>query len=444
MLKRLIFFVIGVLFATVTLTAFAESVPVSTVYKVDQTRWFSTVREACDYGNTIGKPYSGVSQSDFNSMSADGRTCIYGKAGVCFDCYGLTPVQDFYCPQGVRNGSMCDIPEPCPSGTVRQPDGTCSAPCEAGQSANERVPVAWAVCDSDSYNCVYGGKSNYTWPSTYCDGKCIVQTSGVETGSCGADAGASVDSPKPIRCTLNGTTTAQSCSTKTDFSPSAPPAIPQKKPPCDAGEGVLTSSSGAVKCVPSSTPGNEPKQSNNKKVETFPDGSTRTTERTTTTDPGTGATSEGVKVTNTPNSSGGQGQAGVVGTTEGGTESSSKSSGKEQESEDDANCDPKKDMCGNPGTDGIYTKKEKTMASVFTQFQNTIKGSALGSASTDFFTVSTPGGSCPAWSVHVPMLDITLNAADYFCNGTILAALQGAGYVMLALATYIAFTWAFL
>lgn len=214
---------------------------------------------------------------------------------------------------------------------------------------------------------------------------------------------------------------------------------PTKKhpPKCGSGEGVITSSSGNVLCLPAGTPNTStPKVESSKKTETFPDSSTKTTETTKTTDPNTGATSTSTSSTST----GGQsGEAGTTTSTENGTGKDGDGDG-----DGDGECDPTLHFCGGPATDKLYTKKEKTMESVFQQFKTTISGSGLGSATTGFFNVSAPGGSCPSWSVQVPYLNVTLSGVDIFCGGAILAALQGAGAVMLALATYIAFTWAFL
>lgn len=190
-------------------------------------------------------------------------------------------------------------------------------------------------------------------------------------------------------------------------------------------------------CLPSGTPNTStPKVESSKKTETFPDSSTKTTETTKTTDPNTGATA----TTTTSTSTGGQsGTAGTSSSTENGTGVDGDGDG-----DGDGDCDPTLNFCGGPATDKLYTKKEKTMESVFSEFKSTVSGSGVGQATTSFFNVSTPGGSCPGWSVQVPYLNVTLSGADIFCGGAILAALQGAGAVMLALATYIAFTWAFL
>lgn len=98
--------------------------------------------------------------------------------------------------------------------------------------------------------------------------------------------------------------------------PSAASSAPQSpKPPCQASEGVLTSTSGTVACVPEGTPGKStPSVNTEKKTETYPDGSTKTTETTTTKDPATGAQSTSEKVTNSPGAAGGT-QSGEPGTT---------------------------------------------------------------------------------------------------------------------------------
>lgn len=463
MKKLLLFFLVGVFLGGVaavasaeTISATSQTVPPVVTYYIDYNgRTYGTSGpDACaKFG---GSPYNAMSAQPYSyptTNTVNVGTCVkapyehFVKAAT--GCQspavisGTSCVVQYACPSGQNwtlTGTSCTRPD-CPSGATRQSDGTCSAPCTAGETKEiSYFSGKWAVCAKEQASCLTGTLNLLT---SYCDGRCLYSLPDAILEA-PANASATVDNPQPVYIRKTGTATGASCSSATPTDAGSPPAIPQKKPPCAAGEGVLTSSSGAVKCVPSSTPGNEPKVSKSTKTESFGDGSTRTTETTRTTDPASGSTSENTKTTNTPNSSGGQGQAGPVGSNEGTTDTSRKESGKDKESEDDADCDPREKMCGNPGTEGLYEKKGKTVAESFGDFTSKVKGSPIGSASTGFFNVSTPGGGCPGWSVNVPFLNVTLDGAAFFCNSTIINAMQGAGAVLLALASYIAFTWAFL
>lgn len=87
--------------------------------------------------------------------------------------------------------------------------------------------------------------------------------------------------------------TGQSCTNEPNapqqFTPEKAPTTPEKKPPCAASEGVMTSSSGTIACVPEGTPNSNPpivkKESNTK---TNADGSKEITDTITTRDPSTG------------------------------------------------------------------------------------------------------------------------------------------------------------
>jgi hypothetical protein len=110
--------------------------------------------------------------------------------------------------------------------------------------------------------------------------------------------------------------------------PDKTPVEPPKKTPCASGEGVLTSSTGSVNCVPSGVPGAAtPVVTNSKDVQVHPDGSKKTTETITTRDPQTGAESKDQNITVTPKPDGTPGTAGIPGTTNGKTEQSANNGG---------------------------------------------------------------------------------------------------------------------
>lgn len=225
-----------------------------------------------------------------------------------------------------------------------------------------------------------------------------------------------------------------------DGPPGDKPPVPRKKPPCADGEGVLTTTAGHVGCVPEGVPdARKPVVNKEKKEEVYPDGSKKETETVKTKDPKTGATDVSQNTTATAGPGGGT-QAGPPGS----SSSNGSSSGTGGDGKGGEGCDPTLNFCGGPDVEALYEKKEKTFQSSLDTFKGTVSGSPVGQASTQFFQVSAPGGGCPGWVVTVPFINVTLNASEFFCNSSIMAALDGAGAVMLALATYIAFTWAFL
>jgi hypothetical protein len=119
------------------------------------------------------------------------------------------------------------------------------------------------------------------------------------------------------------------------------PTLPKKSPPCAPAEGVMTSSSGTIACVPEGTPGSaKPIDDKKKATDSFPDGSQKTTETITTRDPVTGVEDRRTTTTTTPSSSGSSGQAGTPGTqtsnsSGGQTPNGSTGSGKEGDSSSD-------------------------------------------------------------------------------------------------------------
>lgn len=252
-------------------------------------------------------------------------TNLTGYSGsVTVNCSGQTAgfALNATCPYGgsqVTAGGQCMNAPDCPGGQVRDTlTGVCGAPpCTAGESTNENAFAGWSICDKYSISCILGGAGGYLVPSSYCDGTCTVSVSGVQTGSCDANVGASVDSPKAISCIFSGTKTGAACSVNTKPVAGAAPVVPKTPAPCASGEGVMTTSAGKVVCVPSGTPGadNPPKVTKQSSTKNFPDGSTQVT-TTTQTCTGEGACSSTTTITNTgpSGSPGTTGDAGKPGT----------------------------------------------------------------------------------------------------------------------------------
>lgn len=223
----------------------------------------------------------------------------------------------YTCPSGgnwTLSGTQCTRPD-CVSPQVRQSDGTCAPPaCVAGDVVQSASYFGgWRV--GTATNAVVGpnGQSYFEPPpTTICDGTCMVTMT--TSGTCTSGVAPYVDTPQAIHCVGTGEKTGGTCTTSSDLEGS-PPTIPNHRPKCSSDEGVLTSSSGTVACVPSSAPGSKPVVSSSKQVQNFPDGSTKTIETTYTKDPATGVQDTQQQITNTPATGGGAGQAGPTGTT---------------------------------------------------------------------------------------------------------------------------------
>lgn len=209
----------------------------------------------------------------------------------------------------------------------------------------------------------------------------------------------------------------------------------------------MTTSTGKVLCVPEGTPdARKPGVKQEKKTETFQDGSKKETDTTTTQDPKTGAINTTTTTTTTAGPGGGT-SAGTTGTitTDGSSNSIKGSNGSGGSGEGgDGDCDPSLNFCGGPDTKGIYTKKEKTLGDAFSKFSNGFKQAGLGQAMTGFFTVNVPSGGCPNWTVHSDYLNWTMDLGPFFCNATAIQAFQIFGNVLLLVVTFVAFRWAIL
>lgn len=454
-----LFFLIGLFFGGFATYVSAETIPATSGGTLPKTIKYNSVwatgaatpQLACGpqtwYPNGCATANGGCNSAGesgaYYCISAV-ESCPAGYTSMATECVQV----GYSCPETggwTLSGSTCNRPDqtPCPvfSGSLPGDDSQAatkpdSCTCPAG--------TKWFPYNGCRKSCDASGVANAGFDLAIAKGAATGCFSGCEV----QHGSGAYDVLKDGSHSAQATYTGWACAGTGVGAPSTADGQPQpdssqldptkKHPPkCGSGEGVITSSSGNVLCLPAGTPNTStPKVESSKKTETFPDSSTKTTETTKTTDPNTGATS----TSTTSTSTGGQsGEAGTTSSTENGTGKDGDGDG-----DGDGECDPTLHFCGGPATDKLYTKKEKTMESVFQQFKTTISGSGLGSATTGFFNVSAPGGSCPSWSVQVPYLNVTLSGADIFCGGAILAALQGAGAVMLALATYIAFTWAFL
>lgn len=217
-----------------------------------------------------------------------------------YSCYRYNPWQNIgwivrvtSCPDGTDpvNGHCYT----CPDSTWTLTGSTCTHPDPCGVNEQTTFPgnAGWSICSGYGLECSTGGGGQpYQMPESICDGSCVVSVTDVQTGSCSAPPGSSPDNPQPISCVFMGMKTGASCSQSTIPEAGTPPTIVKKVPPCDAADGVMTSSSGSVKCVPSGTPtARKPLVTKSTVTKVNADGSVTTIETTTTRDPLTGAES---------------------------------------------------------------------------------------------------------------------------------------------------------
>jgi hypothetical protein len=373
-------------------------------------------RGICYYG---GGNYAGAS------------TVSWCSAGNVAPVSGACP-STYSCPSGQNwtlSGSTCTRPDCTPPDVRNSSTGVCQSPCLSKASlptsymwhtSLKGVDNSGQRCDA---GCMVTVALDTSEPSYYYTATTITMKMGTSYTGASCTVGGSVPSADPV--------------------PPAQPPTPPKKPLCSAGEGVLTSSSGTVACVPAGTPSAEtPKIVTAKTTDTYSDGSQKITTQTTTEAPSTGAKDVNVSVQVTANSSGTTGVAGTPGTT--GSSSSSVTDKTGDGQGDGGSCDPTTDFCGGPSSSGLYTKKNKTISDSLNTFKTGLMGSGIGSAMTGFFAVSVPGGSCPAWAVDVPVLNVHLDISQYFCTSTALSMMNLVGAVLMFVAAFVGFRWAIL
>lgn len=289
---------------------YAETVPAT----LSGNYWYSNY-PGCGASNSASCTYTAAgnsicsqsgSQNGWGSGSMTGPAepsgVVSGGYPVTVQCHGninytatiFAGASAYSCPSGdgwTLSGQMCTRPD----------QDKCAS--KAGESS-----YGWITR-------TIGGASPY---GSYCSGGCSQYVSGPVAVPGDPSLGYYTDGKtrtEYAKWQFDGS----SC-TSPDNSPSSatpsPPTTP-KKPPCSASEGVMTSSSGAVHCVPEGTPSsNPPVVKKESTTTTTPDGSTVKQDTTTTRDPSTGV--EDKQTTTTTTSPGGstsvQSSSGTSGT----------------------------------------------------------------------------------------------------------------------------------
>lgn len=480
-LKLLLWFLLGWLIAAVPMFALAAETCDATTCTIAATATPRTgtayAWRSQSYGRYGSDPLA-VCKSNVSNNCASPASCRLTANGTNWSCYNngsyvdnivanTTPVctqgntdpgsavtctgNVYTCPTGQNwtlSGSSCTRPA-CPLG--RNADGTCNActtmllksgacaePCTAG-AENTQFNKTTAIDTAKGY-C---GANNCA--------KSVVSRTPIAT-SCAFGAGGVGLCQTGFSVTLR--TTGGYCDYEDGGTPGTVTPAPEKNDnPCPAGNGVVQSAGGFLRCLPQGASSSETPVKTTT-TNTPSDGTQPTTTTNNTTNVTTCTTEGSCTTTTTVTTSGGttvttteQAKGAFcaknpkddactgVGTANGnGTVGNGNSSG----------CDPTTQMCGDPGTTGLYTKKEKTISDVVTAFSTGFKSSAVGTAMSGYFNVSVPSGACPAWTAHVDYLNTTINMGQYFCNSTADSVMTIIGGVLMVLAAFTGFKWAVL
>ena len=306
------------------------------------------------------------------------------------------------CPNGgalsVENGvNTCT--KACTPPLSLQADGSCS--CGAGR----HLDSATNTCVPDDKCAASKGKENSGW---------VVRGSGGYGGTvcidgCNWQQVASMDlsNPQDERIGKDGrvwgpvsqTGLGTACSAGTADQGQPDQNNKQaKKPNCDAGQGVMTSSSGKVLCVPEGTPdARKPDVQKKTQVEKYPDNTTKTTESTTTTDPQTNAKET---VTNTTTTGGSSGSAGT-------TQTNTSDSGNTGTGGKDGSCTG--DECTDNAKAGKFGEYGKLWDRKYPDgLEKVVKDKVAEMKNTAIFRLANDlapqgignGGTCPAWTFN--------------------------------------------
>lgn len=245
-----------------------------------------------------GKPYSGCTLSfiesfppgqipysnETRSPSVQGGACGFTlPAYPHMSFYAVcSPVNSYTCPYGgtVAGSSCINAPE-CTAPQVRNATtGACEdppnrCPAKSGGFGWMASPVSGPSLESQ----------------TYCDNGCMV---GLNAPTVANNPGFSYTNGQQRLQKYEIVYPGASCTGGTPLpsttEPAKTPPEPPKRPNCAPNEGVLTSSTGQVHCVPEGTPASKPPiVTKEQQTKTNADGTTTTTETTTTRDSQTGA-----------------------------------------------------------------------------------------------------------------------------------------------------------
>lgn len=127
----------------------------------------------------------------------------------------------------------------------------------------------------------------------------------------------------------------------------------------------------------------------------------------------------------------GSGNSGGQGNTGTGNQNGEGGTGDGDSGDDDGPGAPSGDL----GT--LYEDPNLTAAGIAGEFFQKVMDTPIAGSIRTFMTVPTGGGSCPVFTLEASTF-WEAQTLEFHCSGAILAALEAAGYLCLAIATYIA------
>lgn len=382
-LRAPLYFLLGFLLSTYVVLASADTIPKQTLYGfTGQPNTYTNASAAAAAAYGLIDPGTGYTKESGPYVSGTNCAGTNFVVGSIVSYYG----KNFYGLSCRNSGFTITSGLGCPEGYTPDANGTtCTKP-----DADKCAPT------KDKYT---SGWVSYTGSK--------VPTGNVCIDGCNYQQNAMIDQDDRIGtdgriwAQVGQTGLGTSC---TDGQTGQTPDQKNKdsKPtPCGATDGVMTTSSGKVLCVPEGTPdARKPDVKVKTKTETYPDNSSKQTTETTTRDPQTGATSTNTTTSSTPKPDGTEGQAGPVGTTTGvATSGSGNGNG------DGEGCDPTKQACGKkPGTFGengdLYEAKYPDgLSGLLDEKYAAMKATPIfGLVNQLAPTGLSNSGTCPTWS----------------------------------------------
>lgn len=243
----------------------------------------STSTVTCTF--TSSTPYNGYDDVVYH------RHSVFISSGAVSDTDPhVTADYSWACPNGgtlALSGGVYVCNKSCTAPQVLGLDGVCASPCEGSQIRKEGSSEC--VCDPEHLKMFPSQYGEYmegsgSMPDSACVGGCMRKTGDFCLGG-----------GTKWWCS-GGAWTTQKCS----GGPTDTKMPDNKKPPCSGGDGVMTSSSGRVMCVPEGTPDmRKPDVQKSESKQTAPNGDVTVTDKTTTKDPATGATATTTTTTTT-------------------------------------------------------------------------------------------------------------------------------------------------
>lgn len=449
MIRRLIWFVVGLILGAVPMMAFAD--------------WYQVTSAQGSNGHLVGLRYDGTLTTFANwlkpkvvfpatyNYSPSYPNAVPCAAGPIYES-NANPSSGFsfyqqYCHPAYAGGTAAltglryyvyytasQAPQ-CPVGEVFDAaTGKCEPlPCQAGETGSTSVQVGWSnVWDVNARP--YGVST----PTSGCSGECKVTVTGLAEQSCYlGDSGAGA--PYQVLCWYSTVTTGEQCA-------AGDPQLSDRRDPiaCPAGTSQGTIGTKTA-CLPSST--SETTTTTNpdgSKTETTtttnPDGSK--TETTTTKDAGgnvIGTTTTQYPAPGAPGGSGSSGTPGAGGEPQGGDDRLKECVENPEACEDGGG----QFGAGAPDSSELFRRDDQvSFAGKLSKFRQDMSVTEVGQAVSGYFAVAA-GGTCPTWSADIPFLQTTITI-DYWCRPEMAAGMAVMKGAVLVAFGFLAFRFAVL